>query len=148
MAAKTIESRIVIHAPIEKVWRILSNLETYIYWNPFTPKIELKKKIGSDVILHVRLNPKRSRLTRQKEELLVWDEEQKLIEWGITDAWYVQTVRIQRLKALDANTTEYYTSDTFKGPLTWLIMMLFQKKIQIGFDDVCKGLKSFVEQSN
>lgn len=144
MSKKLIESKITINAPIQKVWQVLSNFDNYHKWNPFTPKIEVKNEIGSTVGLHVRLNPKSKKTTLQKETLLVWEEGTRL-EWGITDAWYVQTIRIQSLKAIDENTTEYYTSDAFEGPLTGLILFLYRNKIQIGFDDVCTGLKKEAE---
>lgn len=142
---KIIESKITIDTPIDKVWQILADFENYHHWNPFTPKIELTKEIGTDVMLHVRLHPKSKNLIKQKETLLHW-EEGKQMDWGITDAWYVRTVRTQYLKSIDANTTEYYTSDIFEGPLSSLILWLFKKKIQIGFDEVAEGLKKRAEQ--
>jgi hypothetical protein len=144
MPKNLIESKITINAPIQKVWDVLSNFENYHQWNPFTPKIEVKNEIGSTVGLHVRLNPKSKKTILQKETLLAW-EEGKRLEWGITNSWFVQTVRIQSLKIIDENTTEYYTSDAFEGPLTGLILFLYRNKIQIGFDDVCTGLKKQVE---
>jgi len=144
MSKRLIESKIIIKAPIQKVWAVLSNFDNYHQWNPFTPKIEVKNEIGSTVGLHVRLNPKSSKTILQKETLLKW-EEGKCLEWGIKNSWFVQTVRIQSLKAIDENTTEYYTSDAFEGPLTGLILLLCRNKIQIGFDDVCTGLKKEVE---
>lgn len=144
MSKNLIESKITIHAPIQKVWDVLSNFDKYSQWNPFTPKIEIKNEIGSTVGLHVRLNPKSKKTILQKETLLAW-EEGKRLEWGITNSWFVRTVRIQSLKIIDENTTEYYTSDAFEGPLTGLILFLYRNKIQIGFDDVCIGLKKQVE---
>lgn len=145
--AKIIESKIIIEAPIQKVWEVLADFDNYQQWNPFTPRIDIKNEIGTQVGLHVRLNPKSKKTTLQKETLLKW-EEGKRLEWGIQDAWYVKTVRIQQLTAIDDFRTEYYTSDAFEGPLTGLILLLFRNKIQIGFDDVCQGLKKQVESLN
>jgi len=140
MSKNLIESKIIINAPMKKVWEILADLDNYHQWNPFTPKVDCNKQLGSDVIMQVRLNPKSKKTMQQKETLLLWDEEAR-IEWGIQDSWYVKTVRIQKLTAIDENTTEYYTSDAFEGPLTGLILFLYRNKIQIGFDDVGKALK-------
>ena len=140
-----IESKIIINAPIQKVWAVLADFDNYHQWNPFTPRIDIKNELGSTVGLHVRLNPKSKKTSLQKETLLTWDEGQ-LLEWGIQNTWYVKTVRIQRLTALGEQQTEYSTSDAFEGPLTGLIMLLYRKNIQIGFDDVCSGLKKQVEQ--
>jgi hypothetical protein len=144
MSKRLIESKVIINAPIQEVWAVLSNFDNYHQWNPFTPKIEVKNEIGTTVDLYVRLNPKSSKTMLQKETLLAW-EEGKRLEWGITNSWFVRTIRIQSLKAIDENTTEYYTSDAFEGPLTGLILFLYRDKIQIGFDDVCTGLKKAVE---
>ena len=139
-----IESKITIQAPLEVVWNILSDLDNYHLWNPFTPKVETTQQIGTDVFLHVRLNPNSQKLHLQKEQLLRW-EALSGMDWGIKDAWYAKTIRIQQLKAIDATTTEYYTSDLIEGPFTWLIMFLYRKKIQQGFDDVAQGLKKQAE---
>lgn len=139
-----IESKITIQAPLEVVWNILSDLDNYHHWNPFTPKIETTRKIGADVLLHVRLHPNSTKLYLQKEQLLRWEEKSGM-DWGIKDAWYAKTIRIQQLSPIDAITTEYYTSDLIEGPITWLIMLLYRKKIQQGFDDVAQGLKQYAE---
>lgn len=144
MSNNLIESKIIINAPIQKVWAVLSDFDTYQQWNPFTPKIDIENKIGSTVGLHVRLNPKSTKTILQKETLMAW-EEGKHLEWGIQNSWFVRTVRVQSLRAIDETTTEYYTSDAFEGLLTGLILFLYRSKIQIGFDDVCTGLKKQVE---
>lgn len=146
MPPKIIESTITINAPLSKVWAVLSDFENYHQWNPFTPKIDINpQQIGSTVGLHVRLFPNISKTFLQKEQLLSWEKEHKM-EWGIQNAWHVKTVRIQKLTAIDEQTTQYYTLDSFEGPLTWLILLLFKKNIQIGFDEVASGLKRYVER--
>lgn len=44
---KEIKTEIIIHAPREKVWEILTNFEHYKSWNPFIISIEGEKKEGS-----------------------------------------------------------------------------------------------------
>ena len=144
MASNIIESAIIIEAPIEKVWQVLSNFEQYQQWNPFTPKVELSKVIGAPVYLHVKMRPTSSKILVQKETLQYWKEGEQ-INWGIEDSWYIQTVRVQKLKKLEDNRTEYFTSDTFYGPLKSLVLLLFSSKIQRGFDAVAKALKMEVE---
>ncbi len=140
-----VESKIQINTPVDWVWQTLSDFETYDQWNPFTPKIEISQNIGSDVILHVRMNPQSSKIIKQKETLLVWEEPQQ-IDWGITNSMFLDTVRTQRLRTLDAMTTEYYTSDIIKGPISLLVKWGFQKKIKHGFDQVALSLKNEAER--
>ena len=146
MSKKLIESKITINAPIEKVWGILADFDNYNKWNPFTPKIELQQQIGSDVILHLRLNPKSTKKRIQKVQLLAWEEGTGM-EWGIQNTWYLKTVRIQKLTVIDEHSTEYYTSEAFSGLLTGLVLALYRKKIQIGFDEVAQGLKKEAEKA-
>lgn len=140
-----IETSIEINAPKATVWAVLADLDAYAEWNPFTPKIELKsKQIGEPVILHVRMNPNSKKLIKQPEVLQKW-EEGACMDWGIEDAWYVKTTRTQSLTALDEQRTLYYTSDIFHGFLTPLIMLLYRKKVQQGFDEVAAALKKRAE---
>lgn len=147
MHPKKIESSIIIKAPLSKVWQALADFENYQQWNPFTPRIDISpQQLGSIVGLHVRLFPKLSKTIFQNQQLVSFQENNKM-EWGVKDAWYLRTARIQQLTAIDKNTTRYYTSDTFEGPLTWFVLLLFKKNIQIGFDDLAQGLKTYVEKN-
>ncbi|MCH2046082.1 MAG: SRPBCC domain-containing protein [Saprospiraceae bacterium] len=140
-----IETSIEINAPKTTVWAVLTDFDAYTEWNPFTPKVELKsKQIGSPVILHVRMNPNSKKLIKQPEVLQRW-KEAVYVDWGIEDAWYVKTTRTQRLTNLEGNRTLYYTCDAFRGFLTPLIMFLYRKKIQQGFDEVAAALKKRAE---
>ena len=141
---KIISSEIIINAPIKLVWEVLSDFDKYPTWNPFTPTIEVSPEIGSTVVLHVKMNPNSNKIIKQKETLLKWEEGTQ-IDWGIQGAWHVNTVRIQQLTSLDDQTTKYFTSDSFTGPMTWLVMWLYRNKIQSGFDSVAKALKVCVE---
>ena len=137
---RIIESSCIIDAPSKIVWEILVDFDQYSEWNPFTPKIELEKKIGSSVILHVNMNLNQKKLIRQKETLLEWNEGQN-VNWGITNSMLIQTVRIQSLTSIDENKTKYYTSDSFKGILSHPVLMIYGKRIQKGFDAVGQALK-------
>ncbi|UCE85470.1 MAG: SRPBCC family protein, partial [Deltaproteobacteria bacterium] len=52
---KCVRAEIEIDAPIERVWRILTDLDRYADWNPFTPRVESTLRIGAPVHLYVRL---------------------------------------------------------------------------------------------
>jgi hypothetical protein len=146
MASNIIESTIIIAASTSKVWQILTDFDQYHQWNPFTPKIELSKTIGSVVRLHVRMQPNSNKTFLQKETLQYWKEGEQ-INWGIEKAWYLQTVRIQKLTKLADGRTEYYTSDVFNGPLKGVVLWLYRAKIQRGFDAVAEALKVEAERS-
>jgi hypothetical protein len=52
----------------------------------------------------------------------------------------LKTHRIQRLEERDGG-TYYYTEDVFWGLLTPLVMAIYEKDIQRGFDEVAEALK-------
>ena len=141
----TVESKIKINTPSAIVWQTLTDFESYATWNPFTPKIELEPTIGSDVILHVQFKQNSDKIHQQKETLLFWNEPYQ-IDWGITHSPILKTVRTQRVRTLDALTTEYYTSDIIKGPISLIVKWGFQHKIQSGFDQVATALKAEAER--
>lgn len=144
-----IESKIEIQAPIAQVWKVLSDLSNYKSWNSFTPRIDADfSQIGSDVMLHVRMNPDSEKLLRQKETLLSFDPQNHTMCWGIDNSrLFLRTERIQRLTAIDAQSTSYYTSDEFWGMLTPLVSFFYKSKVQRGFDAVARDLKRYCEST-
>ena len=138
-----ITSKIIIQAPRQVVWEVLMDLDNYQSWNTFTPKVETNFEVGTDVILHVNMKGN-GKLLKQKEQIL-WFKEGKSMAWGIPTIFPVKTERAQILRTVDSETTEYITYDKFWGVLTPLVMALYRKKIQQGFDDVAEGLKRHCE---
>ncbi len=135
---------IKINAPKKIVWQVLTDLENYHLWNPFTPKVETDFKDGSDVMLHVDMKGN-GKILKQKETML-WFKPEDSLAWGITKKFPVKTERAQVLTAIDRQTTEYMTYDKFWGPLVPLVMVLYNKKITKGFNAVARGLKTRAEE--
>ena len=52
---KCVRAEVEIDAPIERVWKILTDTDGYDAWNPFTPQVETTLRIGDPVHLRVRL---------------------------------------------------------------------------------------------
>ncbi|MCB0510754.1 MAG: SRPBCC domain-containing protein [Chitinophagales bacterium] len=141
---KIIESRIEINAPKDLVWQVLLDLDAYPLWNPFTPKVECSWKIGSDVVLHVDM--KQNQKIQIQKETLLWLKEGESLAWGITSNFPVRTERAQILSALSDTKTNYYTYDKFWGLLVPLVIFLYGKNIQAGFDAIALGLKKRAEE--
>ena len=141
----SIEVKCTISASIDQVWSMLADFSGYHKWNPFVPQMECDMQIGSPIKMHVRLDPNRSKLTKQVEYLRVWDPPHTM-RWGFTWGPFLTADRIQTLSVINEQTTLYYTSDTFTGWLAPLIYRFYGPKIQLGFESTAKGLKTFVEQ--
>ena len=57
-AENPVRAEIEIDAPVERVWQILTDVDRYGDWNPFTPRVETSLAIGDPIHLHVRLRGK------------------------------------------------------------------------------------------
>jgi hypothetical protein len=134
------ESSVEIHAPIDTVWGVLIDLDNYHAWNRFTPKVETTLEVGSPVLLHVQMTPKKR--IRQKEWVRVVEPESELA-WGMTMGHPIllRAHRSQTLTPLDARTTRYETVDEMHGILVPLVKMIYGNHIEHGFDALVEGLR-------
>ena len=142
-APKCVRAEITIDAPIERVWKILKNIDGYGDWNPFTPRVETTLQIGDPIHLHVRLVGKRlthrvEYITRNQPYTLGWE-----MKMGARFLLYAE--RVQTLTAIDENRTHYMTEDCFAGWLRPLVLALFGRAMERGFSDCALGLKKAAE---
>jgi hypothetical protein len=143
---KSITAEIEIDAPVERVWNILVDLDSYPQWNPFTVRVDSTLEVGSTVDLYVRMKPNKEIVQR---EIVTVVEPNKKLSWGLTMGakFLLFTDRYQVLEALGPNKTRYFTSDDFSGVLTPLVMMLYGKHIKRGFDGIAAALKERAERA-
>lgn len=143
--AKCVRAEVEIDAPIERVWRILTDIPRYASWNPFTPKVETSLEIGEPVHLHVRLVGNRlmhrvETVTRNQPYTLGWD-----MKMGAR--FLLHAERVQVLTPLDGGRTLYMTEDCFTGWLRPVVLALFGGSMQRGFLDCGLGLKRAAESA-
>jgi hypothetical protein len=142
---KCVRAEVQIDAPIERVWRILTDVQGYAAWNPFTPQVESTLRIGDPVHLHVRLVGSRlmhrvETVTRNEPYTLGWD-----MQMGAR--FLLHAERVQVLTRIDENRTLYMTEDCFRGWLRPLVLGLFARSMQRGFQDCGLGLKRAAESA-
>ncbi|CAG0928600.1 hypothetical protein TFLX_00962 [Thermoflexales bacterium] len=135
-----------INAPLEKVWSVLTDLENYPKWNPFTPRVETTFVVGEPAILYVTMNERQRRIQR---EVMTVFEPQHAFAWAsiMGSPLILKANRWQIVEPLDEHHTHYQTHETFDGLLVPLIMALYRKDIQRGFEAVGQALKQYVETS-
>lgn len=140
-----IGTTIEIDAPRARVWSILVDLERYPEWNPFTPCVEASLKIGEPVILHVQMKPGQKTM-RQPEVMTSYVEGQEL-GWGTTmmHRALLHANRTQKLIDLGSGRTRYESVDRFQGAMVPLVMALYGKHVQRGFDETAAALKRRAE---
>lgn len=135
--------RILIKAPVEFVWDVLTDVEKYGEWNPFTPDARTDFRIGSPAHLRVRMGPARMPIT----ETVSAFERPRLIAWTKTFGapWLLVAVREQHLEPRDEGSCEYHNADRLRGVLAPLVSLCFGGYMSRGFTDVGEGLRRYAE---
>ena len=84
---------------------------------------------------------------RVQHEVITVYEPQHAFAWAsiIGAPFILKANRWQIVEALDDQHTQYETYETFDGLLVPLIMALYRKDIQRGFESVGAALKKYVE---
>lgn len=140
-----VKSEIEIEASPEIVFDLLTDLQKYPEWNPFTPHVESTLEIGAPVRMKVRLGkgPKLS----NKVEFVTANERPICLCWGadIPFRFLIRADRCQTLEALPNGRTRYICTDTISGWLTPLVIRFFGAAMQRGFDDCALALKRRAE---
>ena len=128
-----------IDAPAGLVWEVLTDVERYGEWNPFTPQARTDFKIGSPAHLLVRMGPAKVRIT----ETVSAYEAPRLIAWGTTfgASWLLAAVREQHLEPVSETSCFYHNTDRLTGALAPLVLLCFGGYMRAGFTDVGEGLK-------
>jgi hypothetical protein len=128
-----ISSTIEIDAPIAEVWAVLTDVDRYGEWNPFTVSVATTFALGSPVDMMVALRP--PKLMNQVEYVTSYLEGSR-VSWGVAvgPKWFI-----------DADRTRYFTEDTFSGVGVWLMRLTLGSNVQRGFDGVARGLKEQCE---
>ena len=131
--------RIQINAPIDFVWGVLTDVEKYGEWNPFTSRARTDFKIGSPAHLLVRMGPTKFRITErvcafEKPHLIAWSR-----EFGAS--WFLLAVREQHLEAISDTSCSYHNVDLLSGVFSPIVSLLFGGYMRRGFSDVGVALK-------
>src|SRR5262245_19271969 len=139
-----IRAELEIHAPAERIFSILTDLEHYPQWNPFTPRVESTLPPGDPTQLPVRLRGAR---LSHRVELVSANEPPKRLCWkmGLGAGWLLSAERCQVLTPLGEGRTRFVNEDVFRGLLAPLVLWLFGSALQRGFDDVAVALKKHAE---
>ena len=132
-----------IDAPADLVWTVLTEVESYGAWNPFTPQARTDFAIGPPAHLRVRMGPATFAIT---ETVCAFDGP-RLIAWQKTFGarWLLHAVREQHLDRADGSSCRYRNTDRLTGLLAPVVFVLFGGFMRQGFTDVARGLKPYAE---
>ena len=144
---RAISSEIEIDAPIDLVWSILRDCNSYPDWNPFTVSVKTTLELGTPVDMQVKLRPPK---TMHQVEYVSAFVEGKRVCWGghVGPPWFITADRCQVLTDLGAGRTRYFTTDVFRGIGVGLMFFVVGRHVQRGFDDVAGALKARAEATS
>lgn len=140
---KSLHTEIIINAPAEKVWSVLTNFEKFPEWNPFILSIEGKQEAGTQ--LRVVLNNGKG-TSVFKPRVMVFERD-KTFEWlgslpipGIFNGrHYFKIVKIIEKQV------RFVHGEEFNGLLAGIIMKQIGETTRQGFVAMNNALKERAE---
>ena len=142
---KELRSEIVIEAPPERVWSILTDFERFPEWNPFIRKIS--GKIEARGRLSVTLHPSGGRTTAFKPTILKAEPNREL-QWighigfpGLFDGQH-----IFELQPLGDSMTRFVQREQYGGILLPFVSGMLRNETARGFDEMNRALKERAEE--
>ena len=141
---KNIQTEIVIHADLTKVWDVLMNFDSYPKWNPFITSISGEPKLGKR--LTVTINPPGGKGMTFKPNILTL-ESNKEFRWkgklGISGIFDGEHYFI--LEFLEKDKTKFIHGEKFSGLLVPLLGKMLDKT-QKGFQLMNESIKNECER--
>jgi len=138
---KQIETKIVIKAPREKVWSVLTDFDSYANWNPFIIRGSGNTEVGSQLDLTMKNGKKEMGFT---PEVQISDQNYEF-EWlGSGMGGTFKGRHYFRLADTDEG-TELVHGEKFSGLLSGLILAMIKSETTKGFESMNLALKEKVE---
>lgn len=108
---KEYHTAIIVNAPVDRVWRTLTDFSAYPDWNPLVGW--LKGDISTDGQIQMFIKP----LNRSFNAKLKRVEQNKELTWvGIQlAAWFISGEHYYRLEKLSNNSTRLLHGESFRG---------------------------------
>ncbi|MBC8048165.1 MAG: SRPBCC domain-containing protein [Fimbriimonadaceae bacterium] len=145
MAKKELRTEILINAPAQKIWDILTDFAGYSKWNPFIKSIEGKLAVGNKI--NARMEPPGAKGMTFKPKILTL-EKNKQFSWlgnlimpGLFDGEH-----IFELVDNGNNTTTFIQREKFSGILVPLFKKMLDVNTKQGFEMMNEKLKELAEK--
>lgn len=148
------QTTIVIQAPLQQVWEVMTNVQDYPNWNPFIKKVITHTSPpckGTHLTFEVQFE--NGRQARSQELVTEWRPPvptgEQQAHWAYRFyGWLdrlrcIQAVRLQSLQAQSNGSTRYTTREIFRG---WGIALVPLAQVQKGFEAQAAALKKVCEE--
>lgn len=153
MTMLTIYTQIKIDCPIEQVWQVLMDFDSYSKWNSFIKSIEVlnKKPIQPNSQMHVTLNQQAGK-TMSFSPLVTNYEPYQSLHWlgklfvkGIFDGRHQFELEPSKHYA---NGTSFIHKETFTGILVPFFKRTLNNNTKMRFEEMNVALKQYCESLN
>ncbi|HEY6723297.1 MAG TPA: SRPBCC domain-containing protein [Polyangiaceae bacterium] len=112
--SSSLQSQVVIHAPPERVWQVLTDLEAYPEWNPFFVNVEGKLVVGES--LAITMQPVGKDRQSFSPELLGLEPGRKLVWRGrLWVPWLFDGTHTFSIERIDARSVRFIQHEDFAG---------------------------------
>lgn len=138
--AKQIKTSITIKASKERIWKILTDFESYHKWNSFIKSVSGEVKVGN------RIQIKLQGMTFKPIVLTL--KENRELKW-LGHLWFKGLFDGEHKFYLTANqngTTDFEQSEYFSGILVKFFSKSLDKDIKMGFEQMNEELKLRAEK--
>ena len=143
MAAPELYTAMVIDAPPDRVWAVLTDFASWDEWNPTLKRTSGPPVVGTEVRMTLRLGPMNVPMRQQIRVVdpprsLVWRSKQ------FVPARALDVVRKFVLEPVDGGRTSLVQSETTTGFLAWVEVMLLGRSIIRGYNNLARALAARV----
>lgn len=143
MAAPELYTEMVIDAPPEQVWAVLTDFASWDEWNPTLQRTSGPPVVGTEVRMKLRLGPLNVPMRQQIRAVdpprtLVWRSKQ------LVPASALDVVRTFVLHPVDGGRTSLVQSEKTTGFLAWVEVLLLGRLITKGYNDLARALAARV----
>ncbi len=142
---KTVSTEILIDAPAQTIWEILSDFDQYATWNPFIIYVKGTFKEGQKLSVIQKPPGEKPRLFKRriskirKPTELHWKG--KLLIPGLFDA-----LHIFKVEAINDKQSRFIHKIHYSGLLTSLLWNRIEWSLKAGFSKMNQALKELAEQ--
>jgi len=141
---RTIRSAIEIRAPLDTVWRILTDFSAYPEWNPHIRTVVGEPRVGGRMTIHSR--PPGGRTFVLRPVVMIWSPPAELRWRGTFLAGSLFSGEHGfRLEQLGADRVRFHQDETFRGLLVPLYARLRLPGTRVGFAQANEALRERAE---
>lgn len=141
---REVKTEIVIHAPQEKVWQVLTDFPAYEAWNPVINGVKATPQAGRSIRFKIKLFGQMLPMAAKIQRC----EENRYFGWG-TDAdvptnYVLGAHHYFELSPAGENTTRLVHNEIFYGIVPRILWPVL-KRLKASYDDMNRSLKAQAE---